>query len=211
MRIVSHRGFWKAPSEKNSFAAFHRAVELGVGIETDVRDHLGELVISHDLPQPSKPVSRLRELLAMCEDAGATGTLALNIKADGLQSELCEMLSSFARVDAFVFDMSIPDSIGYRDRQIPFFTRQSEFERECCLYEAADGVWLDAFERDWYDIDLIEAHLRCGKKVCIVSPELHGREPAGLWKRLRSSSLVDSDSLLLCTDFPDQAMNAFDN
>lgn len=41
MKIISHRGFWHNPSEKNTEMAFCRSFELGFGTETDVRDSLG--------------------------------------------------------------------------------------------------------------------------------------------------------------------------
>mgnify|MGYP006075220631 CR=1 FL=1 len=35
--------------EKNMVVAFQRSLELGFGIETDLRDYNGEIVISHDI------------------------------------------------------------------------------------------------------------------------------------------------------------------
>ena len=50
MKILSHRGFWLNPEEKNKQISFKRAVDCGYGIETDIRDYNGKLVISHDIP-----------------------------------------------------------------------------------------------------------------------------------------------------------------
>ena len=50
MRIISHRGYWNTPAEKNTIHAFQRSFALGFGTETDIRDLKGELVISHDMP-----------------------------------------------------------------------------------------------------------------------------------------------------------------
>ena len=41
--VRAHRGWWLTPAEKNSKAAFERALAAGYGIETDVRDCDGEL------------------------------------------------------------------------------------------------------------------------------------------------------------------------
>jgi glycerophosphoryl diester phosphodiesterase len=49
LKIISHRGFWITPSEQNTEVAFIRALECGFGIETDIRDVSGDLVISHDM------------------------------------------------------------------------------------------------------------------------------------------------------------------
>ena len=50
VEILAHRGFWKKESEKNTQIAFERAFDKGFGIETDLRDIKGEIVISHNMP-----------------------------------------------------------------------------------------------------------------------------------------------------------------
>jgi len=79
MKIISHHGFWHIPSEKNTETAFCRSFELGFGTETDVRDSLGALVISHDLPRGEEMT--LTSLLALM--GKDQQLLAINIKADG--------------------------------------------------------------------------------------------------------------------------------
>ena len=49
MYILSHRGFWLSPNEKNLEIAFRRSFEAGFGVETDIRDYQGRLVIAHDI------------------------------------------------------------------------------------------------------------------------------------------------------------------
>ena len=51
MQILSHRGFWKNLSERNTKVAFERSFNAGFGTETDLRDICGKIVISHDMPQ----------------------------------------------------------------------------------------------------------------------------------------------------------------
>ena len=50
MELLAHRGLWQEPAEKNSRIAFERAFQAGFGVETDLRDHGGTVVISHDPP-----------------------------------------------------------------------------------------------------------------------------------------------------------------
>jgi glycerophosphoryl diester phosphodiesterase len=57
MNIISHRGFWRDKEEMNTRTSFLRAIENNFGIETDVRDHSGELVISHDMPIGDKNIT----------------------------------------------------------------------------------------------------------------------------------------------------------
>ena len=55
IEVISHRGYWKTPEERNAPVAFERSFSLGFGTETDVRDcvrdGVSELVISHDIPR----------------------------------------------------------------------------------------------------------------------------------------------------------------
>ena len=48
--VLAHRGWWSDPQDKNTRAAFAKAFAAGYGVETDVRDQGGRLVISHDPP-----------------------------------------------------------------------------------------------------------------------------------------------------------------
>jgi len=198
MEIICHRGLWEAPNEKNTRAAFERAFQAGFGVETDIRDSLGELVISHDPPLGGE--MRLAELFAMHAAWDHPGVLALNIKSDGLRLALEQEASRFPNAQLFAFDMSVPDLRTYVGGQISIFTRQSELEPDCVLYAEAQGVWLDAFHSTWYPATLMRTHLSCGKRVCVVSPELHGRNPEPLWRAIVSDALHSEPAIMICTD-----------
>lgn len=199
MKILSHRGYWLEPREKNRLEAFRRSFHLGFGTETDVRDAAGQLVISHDMPSGGE--MRLREFLRLVGNPGLP--LALNIKADGLAKALREEMDASGHRSWFVFDMSIPDMLGHLKAGCPVYTRMSEYEPEPSILERASGVWLDAFESLWWSPADIEKLLDAGKSVCVVSPELHGREAEPAWERLRP--LAAHQRLLLCTDLPEHA------
>lgn len=204
MEIISHRGYWKSPSEKNALQAFNRSFELGLGTETDVRDFNGQLVISHDIPTGNEMT--LEDFFKLISDK--TFSLALNIKSDGLVDKLSQLIETYNIRNAFVFDMSVPDQISYaKNGKISFFSRASEYEPVISLYDTCHGVWLDAFKSIWYDEKYIKNILNDGKKVCIVSPELHKRDDyEDLWNMLSVSGLKDSDNVILCTDFPEEAI-----
>lgn len=213
--ILAHRGFWTEPVDKNSPAALERAFRDGYGIETDIRDHDGALVVSHDPPTGNglMSIDALLELYGRYAPrvGGRAGTLALNIKADGLQAPLLDALSRHGVEDWFVFDMAVPDGVLYLRRGAVAYTRQSEYERVPSFYERAAGVWLDAFEGEWFDNDVIRDHWRTGKRVALVSPELHGRPHGLAWDTWKAIATEAPPGLLaLCTDFPDKAREFFD-
>ena len=198
MDILSHRGYWRAPHEKNGATAFARSFDLGFGTETDVRDHAGELVIAHDPPTGAE--LKLTEMLDLLGERDLP--LALNIKADGLGPRIVEAMAGRPQTRWFTFDMSGPELIRQQRLAMPVFTRRSEYEREAVLYDQAQGVWLDAFDGLWFGPSDIAAMLDDGKRVCVVSSELHGRDPHPLWSMLRQAGLYDS-AIMVCTDIPE--------
>lgn len=202
MKILSHRGYWLESYERNQCAAFERSFRLGFGTETDLRDFAGKVVISHDVP--TGEMLAFSAFLEIHKKQGQGDLpLALNIKADGLASMVKEALSAFAEIDAFVFDMSVPDMRAYFDAGVPVFTRMSEVEKQPSWLERSAGIWLDCFDSDWFDSGVVRDLLATGKRICVVSPELHQRDPLPVWELLRMYS--SAENLLLCTDRPEQA------
>lgn len=105
--------------------------------------------------------------------------------------------------------MSIPQMVVYRDAGIKYFTGQSDIQPEPVLYEKAAGVWADCFtSADWITPEIVRGHIESGKKICFVSPDLHKRRDyRAFWEKLRAWD--DGESLMLCTDYPDEAEEFF--
>lgn len=206
MIVLSHRGYWRHPAERNQHVAFERSFRLGFGTETDLRDFNGRIVISHDVP-----VGQLQSfsdfLSEYTKHAVGHLPLALNIKADGLAGMVKEVLEGYPGLDAFVFDMAVPDMRAYLECGIPVFTRMSEVETTPCWLEQSAGIWLDSFGPTWFERGLVADLLATGKRICVVSSELHRRDPETLWDMLAEFSTAQN--LLLCTDLPEQAKAFF--
>ncbi|MUZ65896.1 hypothetical protein GOZ98_24560 [Agrobacterium vitis] len=198
MKILAHRGWWLEPVEKNSETAFRRAFENGFGVETDTRDQNGVLKIAHDMPVGDQ-VMDLDYFLDLHKSYAGSGTIAMNIKADGLHKALRASLEGAGITDLFCFDMAVPDAIGYLNNGFITYTRHSELEPLPPFYDKAQGVWLDAFYSDWITPDVIQKHLDAGKKVALVSPELHGRDHAAAWDVWGD---LTGDDISICTDLP---------
>jgi hypothetical protein len=205
--ILAHRGWWERADEKNSSLAFVRALRAGYGIETDIRDCKGELVISHD-PPASSDLMTLKEFACLYLEMASAAPLALNIKADGLQAGVLDCLAEHGIANYFVFDMAVPDALGYLSRGAPTYTRHSKYEQAPSFYEEANGVWVDCFEGELCPNDVIAGHVQAGKRVALVSPELHRKPHETAWKQWKS---LARGPMMLCTDFPrlaDEFFNA---
>jgi len=203
--ILAHRGSWNGDIAKNSRAALSRALLGGFGLETDIRDLDGALVISHDPPRHSDDIIPFEWLLDFYVSNACTGMLALNIKADGLAAISGEALRRYGVTRYFAFDMSIPDMLAYVRAGMPVYSRVSEYEPAPALAAESSGIWLDNFNGAFPQTETAARFLAHGKPIAIVSPELHRRPHESLWTSLRDHSELDMSSLLLCTDFPDEA------
>lgn len=205
MKIISHRGFWKSPSEKNSKKAFERSFLKGYGVETDLRDLCGKIVISHDMPIGNEIL--FDEFLKISN--AKENILALNIKSDGLASLILETLKRNNITKYFVFDMSVPDMRSYLNLGLPVYGRLSEYEQTISWEDKCTGVWLDSFEKEWFDTEYLNGVLYKYKNVCIVSSELHGRDKEKLWMKIKNLNL--RGNVMLCTDFPEEAEKFFNS
>lgn len=210
MIVISHRGYWKSLQEKNTEAAFIRSFQLDLGTETDLRDFNNEIVISHDIPDAS--CMTFQHMLELYKTHTRTSPpLALNVKADGLQEKVKETLEKMDIKNYFFFDMALPDSLAYYKRDLNAFVRYSEYETLNALYDISEGVWLDGFEKDVVEENLVQKILSDGKKVCIVSPELHKRDHLESWEKYKkfNDKLLSSPYLIICTDYPEECMEFF--
>ena len=206
MNIISHRGYWKLNHEKNTEIAFRRSFELDYGTETDVRDLDGELVVSHDIPTTRNRNMKLSRLFEIYNESSCKKILALNIKSDGLQVGLKKLLEEYSITNYFIFDMAVPDAIISLKERLVCYTRHSEYEPVPSFYQSASGVWLDEFYEDWITLEVLEDHLSQNKPICIVSPELHRRDPLKKWQQYkRLNKDHDLSNVTLCTDFPEKA------
>lgn len=207
VKILAHRGYWNKEISKNSSTALKQAIDHGYGFESDIRDYAGKLVISHNpANENNQDAAEIFHWLAEQQDRFC---FAINIKADGLGELLLEQIEKNQIKNYFAFDMSVPQMVEYDNLGLKYFTRQSEIETIPVMYEKASGIWLDGFwGTDWITEELLNRHIECNKKICIVSPELHKREFKIFWNRLKEFR-TDFSQILLCTDYPVEAKDIF--
>jgi len=203
MHVISHRGYWMKPEEMNTEEAFRRSFSLGFGTETDIRDCKGRLVISHDPPNEENKLLDFCSFLSLYLEYGSMLPLALNVKSDGLQDMIRDDLREYNISNYVLFDMSIPDLLATARSGLKFLTRVSDLEPQPILIDRSEGVWLDGFFTDWVDAELIRHFLSSGKKVFIVSSELHGRAPESFWENFMFPDLMSAPNLFICSDRPE--------
>lgn len=207
--ILAHRGSWNDSITKNSREALSRALLAGYGLETDIRDLDGALVVSHDPPKTSDDIISFEWLLDFYVSNKCDGVLALNIKSDGLATIADDTLRRYGVSQYFVFDMSIPDMLAYLKADMPAYSRVSEYEPEPALADRCSGIWLDNFTGQFPQVAAAVKLQALGKPIAVVSPELHRRPHLAVWEELSNRVDLTMSSILLCTDFPDEAASFF--
>jgi hypothetical protein len=190
--IIAHRGLWADVAEQNTRLALINALNQGFGVETDLREHFGKLVISHDPPVDCSSI--------FFEKIWSKRRFAYNIKSDGLGKYFQQIIHYMKDTNSFVFDGSIPEMLKYRQYGVPHALRLSEFEKD--LPWPTEFIWIDGFREDWWLRDHeVLSHLE-DKHLVFVSPELHGRDHKFAFDwfiQLRERGYANFS---VCTDYP---------
>ena len=164
MKIIAHR--------RNTLEQL-QATPRQHGVEVDIRSYGDELVIHHD---PFVRGNNFDEWI----NAYAHGTLILNVKEEGLEERLIKLMKSKGLEDYFFLDQSFPFLVKWsRAGEHRCAVRVSEFESidtALTLAGKVDWVWVDCFTK--FPLTGTEAHQlqQAGFKLCLVSPELQGRD-----------------------------------
>jgi hypothetical protein len=186
--VVAHR--------RNTVAELD-ATPPTLGIEVDVRERGGRLVVVHD---------------AFAEGTAFDGwldhyrhaLLVVNTKEEGLIAEVLRRLADRGVDDAFLLGPDPGEALPWLDageRRIA--VRVSEVHHPGtahALAGRAGWVWLDAFHDGFpVDADVVRALKADGYRICLVSPELYGRDPASIprFRALASATGVAFDAV--CT------------
>jgi len=140
------------------------------GIEVDIRDYDGELLLTHD---PFTQGERLEDLLAVYDHA----LIILNVKCDGLEGQILDLVKKYDIQDYFFLDVANPTLVRLANQGVhQIAARFSEYEpveSALALAGKVDWVWVDCFSK----LPLTEetyAQLKEHFNICLVSPEMQG-------------------------------------
>jgi glycerophosphoryl diester phosphodiesterase len=220
--ILAHRANLAGPHSavENSLEACARALELGFGLETDLRrEGADAYYISHD-PHPRTPANSLEGYNKLFARHPAA-ELAVNVKELGYEAALVELMNS-GRLGkrAFYFDFELlePKTPGAAQRKIKALpgaagvrlaSRLSDRGEDLkqCLSIPAEIVWADEFDKLWLTAKEAEAVRSAGRRLFMISPELHGFDAAARKRRWADFKAWGVDGV--CTDFALEAREFF--
>lgn len=191
MKLIAHR--------RNSIELLINTPKK-YGVEVDIRTFNNELILQHD---PLKSGENLEDWLKHFEHQ----TLILNVKEEGLEEALLSLMRKYQINDFFFLDQSFPFLVKWAklgERRCAL--RVSEFESietVLSLSHQIDWVWVDCFTHFPLSKFAAQQLESSGFRLCIVSPELQGRNSQGaiadLAKELRIKEITPA---AICTKEP---------
>lgn len=220
--ILAHRANLAGPHSavENSWEDCARALEEGFGLETDLRrDAAGGFYVSHD-PAARTAANGLESFTALFARHPAA-ELAINVKELGYEAKLVDLMASGklgARSFYFDFELLEAKSPGATQRKIKSLpggqgirlaSRLSD-RRETlaqCLSIPAEVVWADEFDQLWLTAREAEAVRAAGRRLFVISPELHGFDQAARKRRWQDFKQWGVDGV--CTDYALEAREFF--
>lgn len=192
IEIVTHR--------RNRIAEL-AATPVAYGVEVDIRSRGHDLITQHDA---FKDGERFEDWIR----AYRHSLLILNVKEEGLEDRLLSLMAEHGIERFFFLDQSFPFLVrtaGLGERRCA--VRVSEYEAcETALSIAPviDWAWIDCFTRFPLSAQEARALKSAGLRLCLVSPELHGR-PAetGIPEMRRDLAEMAISFDAVCTKRPD--------
>jgi hypothetical protein len=193
-----------------------QATSHNLGIEIDLRNHGKEILVTHDPFVGDAPT--LDEWLQHYDHR----FLIANVKEEGMEPRLTEILSHHKIEEFFILDESFPFIRKYALEGLSKFAlRISEFEDHRTALNLArflhrrdrkvDWIWVDSFEGNVLSPAIAEELRDEGFKLCLVSPELHHVSDPTSWEgrivayrnQMTEIGLSISQIDMVCTKVPD--------
>jgi glycerophosphoryl diester phosphodiesterase len=220
--IMAHRANLTGPRSvaENSLAACAKALELGFGLETDLRkDSSGKFYISHDA-HPRTAENALEGYTTLFQQH-PKAELAINVKELGYEPALIELMNS-GRLGqkCFYFDFELletktPGAAQKKIRSLPagdrirMASRLSDRNENLaqCLSIPAEVVWADEFDSLWLTEEEVKRVKAAGRLFYVISPEIHGFDRAATMRRWQDFKSWHIDGI--CTDYALDARDFF--
>lgn len=178
-----------------------KALSHEYGVEVDIRSNGDQLYIHHD---PLKDGELFEEWVQSYRHR----TLILNVKEEGLEQALIDIMKRHNIQDFFFLDQSFPFLIRWANkgekRCAVRFSEYESIESVLTLSNKVDWVWVDCFTRFPLNRNSAAKLKEANFKLCLVSPELQGRDAEveiPLLQEILTKEAITADAV--CTKRPD--------
>jgi hypothetical protein len=148
--------------------------DSGCGIECDFRDYKDDVVVQHDPFKDGVPMKTFFKYVS----ANKPALVIVNVKTEGIEEHVLRELPE--QTPYFFLDCTFPMVYKLSESgNTNIALRFSEFERMDQLRAMAgraQWVWVDTFHSFHLKKAEVVEMKELGYKVCLVSPELQGRD-----------------------------------
>ena len=170
------------------------------GIEIDIRSYKDKLILNHE------PYLNGEEIEHFLKNYNHQ-FLILNVKEEGLENKLIELMRLFKIENYFFLDQSFPFLIkttkSGEDRCAVRFSEYESINTVLSLSNIVKWVWVDFFTKFPLDYSNYLKLKESRFNICLVSPELQGHDKeqiVNLQKELIKNRIYIN---AVCTKYPD--------
>lgn len=143
------------------------------GVELDLRDYKDKIILHHD---PFIKGDDFEEYLKHYRH----GTMILNIKSERIEHRVLELINKYNIKKYFFLDSSFPMIyLLSKNGEKNIALRYSQFEGIDTIQNMKgkiDWIWIDCFTKLPINNEVYKKLKSMGYKLCLVSPELQGRQ-----------------------------------
>lgn len=187
-----------------------KKTDKNFGAEIDIRYNGDDLILHHD-PFNQPQAEKLEDFL---KNYDLSGTLILNIKSEGIEKKIIELVNKYKIKDWFFLDLSMPYFVrfakyavsneieGFAPKNLAVrFSEEEPLEYALNFSDKAKWIWIDCFTKLPLDQKNYHKIKEAGFRICLVSPELqgHNREMILEFKKQLANFEIDA----VCTKYPD--------
>jgi len=191
MKLIAHR--------RNTVEEL-LATPRSLGVEVDIRSKGNTLITQHE---PYTPGTDFHDWL----EAFNHKTLILNVKEEGLEERLLELMDERGLEDFFFLDQSFPHLVKWaKSGEHRCGVRVSEYESiqtAFALRGFCKWIWVDCFSKFPLAREEADRLKGAGFLLCLASPELHGGDAHRLIPAMRAELVrvgVEVDAV--CSKLP---------
>ena len=140
------------------------------GVEIDLRLSPRGIYLQHDARSEG-------ELFKEWINEYSHEFIILNVKEDGLENQILDIINARKIKNFFFLDQSAPSLIRTAALGTPIAYRTSDLEGLPIITSVGSNwLWIDSFSGDWSHLEGAILFAReAGLRTCLVSPELQGR------------------------------------
>jgi len=170
------------------------------GIEMDLHAYGDRLVVHHDAFLDSVDFSQWL-------DSYNHKLVILNIKEEGIESRVLDQITSRGIKNFFMLDLSFPAIVKLTRRgEKRIAVRVSDYETVTSAMTLAgqvNWIWLDVFNGIPINQKEFNQLKMAGFQICLVSPELHGRDPSEIVPFKTKMKELKFNVDAICTKYPE--------